>query len=369
MKARRWGLILLIITGIGLTKNFWFTFSPKRISVGLGTIEKGCWAETVFLRKETLLTASRSGAYTARLSSGTVIPNGEIVGWIGDKKTSHFSDDALQLARKKAAIESECLGLNREIQRLEGEIRYRKNANSQSVGTGSQVKADLLSQEKERERLLQTRHVKYQEIEKIKAKLTDLTNGAMIVTAPLSGIFSLEYDGYEERFTPDDFQTAAEELFRKKYRVKRPGHRVTKGDILGKMIEPFNEIVVLQVDPRITGIPQAGDVWYLQSNGEWREIKVMDINPLAEDKLIVGLNNLQPNPVYNPKRRQKLFLVYRRVKGLCVPARAIFKDDRSSYVKVYKGDGYLRQEVQVIETDGDQAIVSGLEFGTAIISR
>lgn len=339
-------------------------FPQKVAIVETGEISKGCWVEAVYLRNETLLRAPADGYLTVRVPSGTMIPYGEVVGWISQQPTEDLPEDALRLAKKVALYQRENDGLEMEIKRLNSEISRRQASSNKAVAN-----ADLASLEKERQRVLQSIRVNRDEANKALVKLDYMTSGIVVMTTDSSGIFCNEYDGFESQLNPQSFRQLPEDIVKKKFPLKTPPSRVSKGEPIGKMVEPFTEVLVAKVDPQVVGIPRLGDEWEVKTTNGWRNIKIIDIISLANDKMMVGFHNSHPETRFVLDRRQKLFMVYRRVKGSSIPVQAIVRKKDKTWVRIVKGDEFQEQEIRVLETDGNRAIVTGLEFGTAILSR
>ncbi len=355
-------LVFLLVLELG-----WLVlanFPQRTVIVETGTITKGCWVEAVYLRNETLLEAPADGYLTIRIPSGTMVPRGEVIGWISPEPTENLSEDALRLAKKAALYQSENDGLEVELKRINSEIARR-----QAVSNKAAVSADLASLEKERQRVLQSIRVNREEAHKALTKLEYLTGGITMITAASSGIFCSEYDGFESRFNPESFRQLSEDIFKQKFPLKAPTSRVSAGEPVGKLVEPFTEVLAAKVDPQVVGTPRPGDEWEVKTTNGWRNIKIIDIISLTNDKMMVGFYNSRPEIGFVPERRQKLFMVYRRVKGSSIPVQAIIRKKDKTWVRVVRGDEFEEREIRVLETDGNRAIVTGLEFGTAILSR
>ena len=370
-RSRRLGkwlrIFLLILFFLLVLELGWLVvanFPQRTVIVETGTITKGCWVEAVYLRNETLLQAPADGYLTIRIPSGTKIPCGEVVGWISQEPTEDLPEDALRLAKKVALYQSENDGLELELQRLNSEIFRR-----QAMSNKGAARADLALLEKERQRIVQSIRNCRDEANKALVKLDYMTGGIVIISSTSAGIFYREYDGLEEQLNPESIRQLPVDIFKKKFPLKTPPSQISKGEPVGKLVEPFTEVLVAKVDPRVVGTPCLGDEWEVKTTNGWRNIKIIDIISLTNDKMMVGFYNNHPEIRFMPDRRQKLFMVYRRVKGSSIPVQAIFRKKDKTWVRIVKGDEFKEQEIRVVETDGNRAIVTGLEFGTAILSR
>jgi hypothetical protein len=367
---RVFGIFIAFVLLFELGWLFITSFPQKTVVAEYGSVTKGCWVDTVTLRNEFPITAPADGFLKVRITTGTMIPNGELIGWISRERREEVPEEVLRLSRKLAGLESETNGLQVELNRLNHEMNYR----SSKFKSGSLVKIrqnqqDLSIQAQEKERVI--RNIQYNRLQKAKlhVELDDLTGDMVFVPNVNPGIFSAATDGFENELKPARLKELQEDIFRKHYRPDLPGKKVRQGEVIGKVVQPFSEVIAVKVNPAQVGYPRAGDKWEIKSGTEWRKIEIIDIISLSKDKMIVGLLNRNPEIKYTPERRRKLFMVYRRCKGISIPVQAIFKKNRRTMVKLVKGDEYLDKEIRVLETDGNQAIVSGLEFGTAILSR
>lgn len=163
---------------------------------------------------------------------------------------------------------------------------------------------------------------------------------------------------------PDDFK--------RNYRVRLTKTKVTAGDTVAKIINPFRQVVIIQPDTRRTGIPQIGQSWWIKNAAGLNKVIINRVWTLpsgnAKSDLVVALDDSQLDRSLLPDRRLRVFLVYRRVTGIVIPKRAVIKNGQT-IVRVMKGDGYTKQPVKILESDDSNVIVSGLDFGTTIISR
>lgn len=364
------GIFIVFVILFELGWLFITNFPKKTVIAEYGSVEKGCWVDTVSLRDEFLITAPSDGFLKIRITNGMMIPNGELIGWVSPDRSNDIPDEAVKLSKKLAGFQSETDGLQLELKRLNREINYRSlKLNSGSQGKSSQNQLDLQNQTQEKQRVLRNIQYNRSQIVKIRSELRNLTQGAVPIFNHYPGIFSQETDGFEKTLHPVKFQKLSETIFKRKYSPRSPGEKVHKGQVIGKVVHPFSEVIVARINPTQIGTPKVGDQWEIKSGADWRKVEIIDIISLSKDKMMVGMLNRNPELTSHPERHRKLFIVYRRCQGISIPVQAIFRKKQRTIVKLVKGDDYLDQEIRVLETDGNQAIVSGLEFGTAILSR
>lgn len=367
---RIFGIFIAFVLLFELGWLFITSFPQKTVVAEYRSIEKGCWVEAVSLRNEFPVTAPADGFLKTRTVTGTMIPYGELIGWISPNRQDKLPIEALKLSKKLAGFQSETDGLRVELNRLNHEINYRSiKFHPGSAAKNLQNQQDLKLQVQEKQRVLRNIQYNYFQVAKIQAQLRDLTHGIVLIFNAYPGIFSTETDGFESELKPARFRELSESLFKRRYSPRRPGKKVSQGQVIGKVIQPFSEVLAVKINPTQVGTPKVGDEWEVKSGTEWRKIEIIDIISLSKDKMIVGMLNRSLDIEYTPERFRKLFMVYRRCKGISIPVQAIFKKKQRTMVKLVKGDEFLEKEIRVLETDGNQAIVSGLEFGTAILSR
>lgn len=384
--GKRWRNLILSLVMILIVELAWvlLTSQPRQIVIAQqGTIEKGCWVEGILLRQEQLLTAPMKGHFYTKVDSGSLLPHGEIVGWIGAKSIKELPDNILKIVEKSANLESERVGLQLELKRLTSEIEYVKRLLQDPAAaavaasytghqrTKQQLQEDLKYQEQEKLQLLPIIQNNQIALDQRNQELSELSKFLEIelVFMDRPGIFCAEYDGFEDQYSPEDFSVINEKSFKHNYSLNSVDKKVDQGEILGKIIDPFVELLVVMVNPKKVGSPQVGDKWSLKTEEDWIKLEIVELNQLADDKMILGFASQGGIEQFNPQRRQKFFMIYRSCQGISVPVQALFKKGETTVVKVLRENDHFDQAVTVLESDGQRAIVSGLKFGTAILSR
>jgi len=351
------GLSILILEGAWLILA---NIDHKTVIAGWDTIKKGCWVEAVYLREETVLTASRSGFLTFRVKSGALVPRGELIGWISPVPGQEVNAEFFQKFQKYQDLCAERDELAEDSARINQEIRLK---------TGRNLIEELTALRREKDRVLQNMQAIKKKIGTIYPEVAGGLKDCSMVTAGQPGFFSSDYDGSETELTPGRLKDLDETIFRKKYRLRSPGEKVNSGAIIGKIINPFRQAVAVKVNPALTGKPTRGAEWEGMTVDGWRKFTITDIISITKDKMMIGFKSQELEPEYSLTRRRKIFMVYRRITGVSIPVQAIIKKKGRTLVRVMEKEGCGEKEIQILETDGQKAIVSGLKFGTAIISR
>jgi hypothetical protein len=347
--------------------------TSKPVIVNWGTIEKGFWAEALFVREETVLTAPADGTVITKITSGTRIPQGEVIAII-DSKTrdddSSATEQHMKLSLRLQQLTKEAQALNEDINRVNGEIRGKQSLLIKRVNQSldsSQIKEDLITLEKEKGQILRTIRDNQEQIGSLNAKLYGRF-GKAIVIAKEPGCFFSQYDEWEGKLTPKQFDTITETDLNRNYALKNVRNEVKAGEIIGKMITPFNQYIMIKADSKLVGKVEPGDIWWVRDHDSLNKTMVDNVSTNS-GPLLVTLQDPGVGQIFYPERRTRLYMIYRRVSGVMIPVQALFHNQNTYYVRLMKGDGITEQNVRIIEKDNEHAIVEGIEFGATIISR
>jgi hypothetical protein len=341
----------------------------KVVIANWGSIEKGCWAEGLYLRKEKMVTASDTGELIPEIKSGERIPRDEIIALIDTGnvflgKNREVTAGQIAAYKKLQQYLREESALHMDLQRINYDVARRSGHRGKIDSS-----PDLILLKQEKEEVLRT----IQSIRSISARyrreLEPSFAGLTIVAVTEPGYFSFEYDGYETTLNPGAFSGLKRDDFGRKYLLRRPGNHVKKGEILGKLIAPFQQMIVFKVDLRNMTIPKKGDIWRVKTKYGWKNAPVSAYKPLSATEGIVGVDVQTAEIEQLTSRTAKLFVVYQQITGVIVPVQTIFRHDGHAFVRIVKGDGYREKMVNIIATDGGRAVITGIETGTMIISR
>jgi hypothetical protein len=183
------------------------------------------------------------------------------------------------------------------------------------------------------------------------------------------GYLFYKYDEWEEQLSPDQFNSLTTIDFKRVYSLKQPTKQIKSGMIIGKVIHPFHQIISIIIDPKQTGKPVTGALWWVKSGKNTYQCPIVNQTQLTDRKIILALDDVSMLPEFMPQRRAKVFIIYRRISGITIPVQALYKKGQEMVVKVVKGDEFEETKVTVRENDGVKAIIDGIKFGTTIISR
>ncbi len=345
--------------------------STRHVVAQYGTIEKGFWAEILFLRKETLLTAPCNGHLIRRYNDGTRVPSGEIVAIVNEMTSSNLKTPDVNLQARLNRLNNEIQELHTDLARIQSEItnkteklkKTRRHSPAADVLT-----EDLTILQQEKKRFLRN-ILSNQNLVRDLLKKDNDNKSSGLVTIENPGFLYFQYDGWEKEFVPERFLELSTIDFRRNYSLKSSSDQVQAGEIVGKLIDPFHQIAVIIIDTRQTGIPEPGDIWWFKIGDNTLHFTIRDLSLLTNGKTIVALDERAVPLEFLPHRKVKTFVIYHRQSGICVPQQALFKKGHDMIVKVVKGDRYREEKVTVLETDGMKAVIEGIDFGTTIISR
>lgn len=361
-------VLLLIVEALGILVG---NLTLKPVVAQWGTIEKGWWAEALFLRDETMLSAPTSGDLNIKLVDGIRVAHGEIVATINTTDSGNQNDNSkLQLGLQ--TVKREVQTLQADLDRVGLEITTKNAKLSHISKNSAQVRylqEDLISLQQEKARILRNIENNRLAIQSTGKKINNGPVGTAIITVDQPGFLFYQFDEWEEHFSPEQFSGLVPADFNRIYALKSPEKQVKTGMNIAKVINPFRQIIAVIIDPNQTGVPVTGDIWQFK-NGENRfQCTVVNQTKVADHKMIIALEDVSMLPEFMPNRRAKIFLIYKSISGIVIPVQALFKKGQQMTVKVVKGDGYKETKVTVLENDGVKAIIKGIEFGTTIISR
>lgn len=363
-------LIILIQAGWLLIRNL----NLRTVVAKWGTIEKGYWTDALFLREETNLIASVSGVFEPQVVSGTRVPEGEFLAYIHSSGGPQVTrEEALQLYRQQKRLlelTAEIDGLNLDLKRINAALLRSKTGSASRLG--SVREQAMLNEEAAHLRVYQAED--RDEIKRLSAELNkNHPVRPEVFIAPDPGYCFFLHDDWEGKLTPERILQIIPDDFRRNYWVRPTKTRVVAGDIIAKIINPFRQLILIQPDTRRTGIPKIGQSWWIKTSAGLNKVVINQVWALTDgntkSSLAVALDDIQLDRSLLPERRSRVFLVYRRVTGIIIPKRAVVQNGPETTVQVVKGDGFTKQPVKVLESDDANVIVSGLDFGTTIISR
>ncbi|HEX7715059.1 MAG TPA: HlyD family efflux transporter periplasmic adaptor subunit [Bacillota bacterium] len=360
--------IVIIEAGWLLVRNL----NLRPVVAKWGVIEKGYWTEALFLREETSIIAPISGIFETEITSGIRVPEGEFLAYLHPETEQVTREEALQQYKLQARwqeLTTEIKGQTMELNRIETALRRSKTASASRLGTVREQQ--ILNEESAHVRTYLAEN--QAEIKKLSVELSrNLLDQPVIFSAPVPGYCFFLHDGWEGKLSPERILQLMPDDFKRNYRVRLTKTKVTAGDTVAKIINPFRQVVIIQPDTRRTGIPQIGQSWWIKNAAGLNKVIINRVWTLpsgnAKSDLVVALDDSQLDRSLLPDRRLRVFLVYRRVTGIVIPKRAVIKNGQT-IVRVMKGDGYTKQPVKILESDDSNVIVSGLDFGTTIISR
>ncbi len=366
------GRIIIIILLFELARNIVGGLVTHPVVARWGTIEKGYWTEALFLRNETVYTAPVTGKLNATGLNGSLVPEGEVIAAIDDGREDSASRRAIQSIVDYQTLRREQDALNQDLKRVNGEIRDKQSIldnQSQRGQRDSGIKEDLNNLEQEKGRIVRNIQKTLQELQKLDPQGL-VQKDDSIISAAAPGYLFFQYDSWESQLTPQDFDRLTAADFKRKFSFHRVSGNVQAGAVVAKIIDPFNQRIVVQVDPHQTGTPVEGATWWIKIGETSAKAAISQVaHRPGTGNVLVAMEDPGIGQSILPERRCRIFLVYRRCSGIVVPVQALTKKKHKTMIKLMKGDGYQEKTVRVVESDGERAIIEGIEFGDTIISR
>jgi putative membrane fusion protein len=367
---RIFGTILLVIVLIEVSIFLLRDINTKTVVAKWGRIEKGYWAEALFLREETLLRAPLDGELVIEVDSGTRVPRGELLSYINAEMLSvNTSELNLQSRMELESLIRDEQAFRMDLGRIKSEIKELTQQSKRASRKSKNATAVLESLRREKARITELQKENHTKLVELRHKIHDQLEQQSLIMATEPGYLFYEYDGWEEEWNPGSFGAINEEDINRDFKLKKPGNKVQNGEVIGKIINPFRQVIMIIADVSKTGLPEPGTDWWMTIGNSLRPLKVLEINQFSGNKAILALEDISLPFAYLPNRRSKIFVIYRKTSGIMIPRRAIVIKDYLTQVKVLKGDGFELKNVRIVETDDHNAIIEGLEFGATIISR
>ena len=307
------------------------------------------------------------------------MPRGELLSYINVRLQS-VNTSELNI-RAKMELESyirEEQAFRSDLERINSEIKAASKTVSKTASLSLKKLAnksrgtpavDLAALEKENLRITEFQKATHTKLIELQHKIHDQLQQQALVIAPQPGYLFYQADGWEDKMSPESFAGIQEEDLNRDYYLKTTGENVRTGEIIGKIIHPFKQIIMIAVNANKIEIPGLGDNWWYKTRNGLQPVNVVGINRLSGNKALLALEDLNFNYEFLPNRRSKIYIIHRKTSGVMIPYRAIIKKHNETQVKILKGDGFELKKVQIIENDEHNVIINGLEFGTTIISR
>ncbi|TCL69940.1 putative membrane fusion protein [Hydrogenispora ethanolica] len=365
--------IILIILLFEVVRNVVSGMITHPVVARWGTIEKGFWTEALFLRNETIYTAPAAGKLTVTGVSGTMVPEGEVIATLDNGREGSVPKHALQSVAQYKTLKRELEVLTQDLNRVARELKDKQTILSKLIQRNQNafaIKEDLNNLEQEKERILRNINQTDQAIQNLNSQAMDQNNDS-VITAVKPGYLFYQYDDWENQLTPKDFPRITEEDLKRNFRLHRAALNVESGTFVAKIVDPFNQRIVVRVNAQEVGNPTPRTVWRIKMGEVQTKAVISEVAPPQPGgkDVLVALEDPGIGQSILPERRCRIFLVYRRNSGIVVPVQALNKKKGVTFVKLMKGDGYQEKTVRVIENDGERAIIEGIQFGDTIISR
>ncbi len=358
-------VILIIEAGIFLLRSI----NVNIVVAKWGFMEKGYWAEALIIQRETVLRAPLAGNLEIQAESGARVPRDELLLYINTDQPIDTSELNIKTKMELESLVREEKAFRADLERIEFEIKEIRALMKKSPKKSKDINPVITALRKEKTRVTKTIQTTHRQFLELRRKVQEQLGQQALVMSPEPGYVYYQTDGWEEKLSLDNLQNIQEQDIRRNYSLKSSGKKVNTGEVIGKIISPFEQIIMVLVDINITGLPEPGEVWWLKTSHGLQRVNVKKATQISDYKAMVALVNPSFRQDHLPNRRAKVYLIYRRISGVSVPRRAIFNHKGVTSVKILKGDGFDLKKIRVIDVDDNNAIIDGLEFGTTIISR
>ena len=186
------------------------------------------------------------------------------------------------------------------------------------------------------------------------------------------GIISYAHDGLEQslRFgsiTPQLLDNYDD--FERNYKQYVSGNRVKKGAILYRIINNYNQYLLIEIEDDKAQIFKQNETVFLDRNNEKKYIKA-NIKKIYEynnmNYLLLDLNYYVKE--WNNIRWVDIKLIKNIYEGLAVPNSSIFKTATGTKILLYTFDNEIKiKNVNVIETTNNWSIIENVEIGDKVI--
>ncbi len=354
-------IFLLLEVGWILLTNFYL----KPVVAGWDTIEKGTWIEALFLRYETLVFAPVAGKVEFKIADGTRVPAGEVVAEIKyDSKDVEDNHKELQLNQE--LVEEQKL-LQADLDRVEAEIAQKRYL-TKSSSTGK-INAELKKLLTEQAQITKLLSESQKRIAQNKLAAEDIYNNPALIPAPTAGIWYAGVDGLEKRLSPDALTRLSLEDFKHKEHLHRPREQMMPREVMGKIISPFDQVIVVVAANKEMKQAKQNDKWLIRTGNDVYKVTIADRLVTSDGRVMLALSDFVLPNNWLPQRQAKIYLVYQCFSGVTIPLPALYREKGVTTVRIRDKNGIRTQAVKLIATDDGKAIVEGIQFGTTVLSK
>ena len=179
--------------------------------------------------------------------------------------------------------------------------------------------------------------------------------------SPISGVFSLTVDGYEDYFTPDKMdkikRETVESLSYKSANLERSS--VIEGEPIYKVSNDDNWYVLCWVDKETAESYSEGRAVSLELPEGTVDASVHSVREDGDDYRVIFYLNVYYE-AFCESRAVDMSIVTSDNEGLLVDNKCIVEKDGQQ--GVYKNGDYVFTRISVISTDGEQSVIEDATF-------
>lgn len=348
----------------------YFTSRDKTDLAVRGSISDSISCEGQIIKTETLVSAPADGVLQPYFAEGAKSASGAELG-------AMLSGEADETARKQL------LGIKSRIKNLEAVVsgdgfedesltidssfnenikQIVKNSANGKMSKSSNAKDKLIyaadrqaASKGNADAVLGALRMKQQELE------SRLGNLITEVRAPCSGLFSMNIDGMEGKFTPENIKELTPENLDeiKKAKSSQKG-RAVRGDTVCKIIHNFKWYLAVTLRNDEVGDMKTGDtvnIVFRDANAETASAKIYSIGEDAGGKRVAVFELNRDIQGILSRRHASVDIVRKTYEGLKVPISALRYEDDKTVVYVDKGGTRVFKPVEVLYHNDEYMIV------------
>ncbi|TZE82016.1 HlyD family efflux transporter periplasmic adaptor subunit [Calorimonas adulescens] len=345
--------------------------NSSTIRVVYGSVNSSYKANGIILRNERVVYAPKSGYVIRKVNNDTRVPKGYLIAQISTKNVDDSLYNQLEEINNRINMvddknaESFSSDLNKiedEIYKQLGSIKSDSRMNKFVSARNGASKLSLLIEKKN---IIATNNplstYNLEQLMQEKKNIENLLDSLYInLNSPEAGIISYDIDGYENIGFEQalNIQSMNHENVAETTKNKDP-NIVNSGEPVFKVIDNFEWYIVAKIDNDKMNLKE-GEKVKLNIDGNLLDAGIKTIKHGEEgDYVIFQLS--QQYDKFTKERFISFEIIKNSAEGLLVPADVIMNKDGKQYVYVYSVVGIKQVEVNVVSSDGKNAVVENVD--------
>lgn len=357
-----------------------------------GTLEERISGEAVFAGGVAQVTAPAPGTLRLLAADGESVRVGQVIAEVGNQSTAQAFKDSLefakgQLAEYETETDSEFVSLSKAVQSVyERAVNLLFNVQkARAAGAFDEASEyeDLLETE---EKALRESGTRLSKMEEERARLAANISGietaqaasVVSILSPASGVFSTAITAVDSKFTraavseksASELVTLAREAREAKSGLVKDGQKVLTGDVVGRVISGQEVSFYLPVkteDKPDVKTNRRVDVTL--GDGTILSAAITEVIDGRPPGYSIVVGEITVMPVDKVVKVSQIGITAKRQSGTIITRASLLeKDGRQGVLSVQKT--YARfQEVEVLMTKGDKAVVRGISETDEIVLK